>query len=72
MQLTFLYPVLLFQPVKQIMVATSQPAEERAHGSIGMKTYYKYFTVHRGHLLTLLVMVVFIMGEVCDVLIVFN
>ena len=41
-----------------------QPAEERAHGKITMKTYYRYFTTGGGHLFTLLVLVVFIMAEV--------
>ena len=39
-------------------------SEEKAQGRISMKTYYKYFTTERGHLLTLLVLVVFIFAEV--------
>ena len=43
----------------------SQPSEEeRAHGRITMKTYYKYFTTERGHLFTLLMVVTFILTEV--------
>ena len=49
------------------VVQGQQPtAEERAHGSINMKTYYRYLTTERGHLLTLLVIVAFLVGEVCD------
>ena len=40
------------------------PEEERAHGRITMKTYYKYFTTERGHLFTLLMVVTFILAEV--------
>ena len=43
----------------------SQPvAEEKAEGRISMMTYYRYFTVDRGHLLTLLVLVLFVLAEV--------
>ena len=40
------------------------PEEEKAHGRITMKTYYKYFTTERGHLFTLLMVVTFILAEV--------
>ena len=40
------------------------PEEERAHGRITMKTYYKYFTTERGHLFTLLMVVTFVLAEV--------
>ena len=46
------------------VVGQQQSAEERAHGSISMKTYYRYLTTQSGHFLTLLAMVVFMVGEV--------
>ena len=52
------------EPAVSVVQGQQPPAEERAHGSISMKTYYRYLTTQRGHLLTLLVIVVFIAGEV--------
>ena len=49
---------------KEPVAVMGQPAEERAHGRITMKTYYQYFTTGGGHLFTLLVLVVFILAEV--------
>ena len=46
------------------IVMSQPPEEERAHGRITMKTYYKYFTTERGHLFTLLMVVTFILAEV--------
>ena len=40
------------------------PEEERAHGRITMKTYYKYFTIERGHLFILMMVVIFLLTEV--------
>ena len=62
-------PVML-QAVEPVVQGQQPPAEERAHGSISMKTYYRYLTTQRGHLLTLLVIVVFIAGEVSGVIVV--
>ena len=49
---------------KKPVAVMGQPAEERAHGRISMKTYYQYFTTEGGHLFTLLMLVVFIIAEV--------
>ena len=59
--------VLTSQSTKAVAVMMGQPAEERAHGRITMKTYYRYFTTEGGHLLTLLTLVVFIAAEVTSV-----
>ena len=40
------------------------PAEERAHGSVSMKTYYKYFVAGGGYILLAFSVFVFIIGEV--------
>ena len=63
LQSWFVLHVPLYQPTDSVAVM-SQPAEERGHGRITMKTYYRYFTTEGGHLLTLLVLVVFIAAEV--------
>ena len=58
---------ILYAPLYQSTdsaAVMSQPAEERGHGRITTKTYYRYFTTEGGHLLTLLVLVVFIAAEV--------
>ena len=54
-------------PAAVSVIQSQQPtAEEKASGSISMKTYYQYLTTDRGHLLTLIVIVAFIIGEVCN------
>ena len=40
------------------------PSEEKAEGNISMKIYWKYFTAGGSYLVLLVVMVVFILGEV--------
>ena len=40
------------------------PDEERAHGTISMKTYYQYFKAGGGHVFTAVVLLVFIITEV--------
>ena len=56
---------MILQKSKEARIVMSQlPEEERAHGRITMKTYYKYFTTERGHLFTLLMVVTFILAEV--------
>ena len=55
----------ILQKAREARIVMSQPPEEeRAHGRITMKTYYKYFTTERGHLFTLLMVVTFILAEV--------
>ena len=53
-------------PAVSVIQSQQPTAEEKASGSISTKTYYQYLTTDRGHLLTLIVMVVFIIGEVCN------
>ena len=40
------------------------PVEERAHGTISLKTYYQYFKAGGGHIFTAVVLLVFIITEV--------
>ena len=40
------------------------PAEERAHGSVSMKTYYNYFVAGGGYVLLVFSVFIFIIGEV--------
>ena len=42
-----------------------QVAEEKAHGRISMATYYRYFRAGGNYLILAIVLVVFLMGEVC-------
>ena len=56
---------MILQKSKEARIVMSQPPEEeRAHGRITMKTYYKYFTTERGHLFALLMVIIFILAEV--------
>ena len=49
------------------------PAEERAHGNISVKTYFKYFVAGGGYIFTSIVFIVFAFTEVsCCKLIFFN
>ena len=57
------------EPAAVSVIQSQQPtAEERAHGTISMKTYYQYLTTDRGHVLTLIVIVLFILGEVSHII----
>lgn len=40
------------------------PSEERAHGSVSMKTYYKYFVAGGGYILLAFSVFIFIVAEV--------
>ena len=40
------------------------PDEERAHGTISMKTYYQYLKAGGGHVFTAVVLLLFIITEV--------
>ena len=40
------------------------PAEEKAHGSVSMKTYYKYFVAGGGYVLLAFTVFIFIIAEV--------
>ena len=40
------------------------PSEERAHGSVSMKTYYRYFVAGGGYLLLAFSVFIFIIAEV--------
>ena len=40
------------------------PAEDRAQGKIGFKTYYNYFVAGGGHIFTAFVFLMFFVGEV--------
>ena len=44
--------------------ALTQPPEDKAHGSVTMMTYVRYFMAGGGYFLLLFVMVVFVLGEV--------
>ena len=72
MSLNKCYSVVLqaaVDPAAVSVIQSQQPtAEERAHGTISMKTYYQYLTTDRGHLLTLIVIVLFILGEVSHII----
>ena len=54
----------------QISVSPSPVDEEKAHGTLTMKTYYKYFTAGAHFLVLLLLSAIFIVGEVIDVLLI--
>ena len=40
------------------------PSEERAHGSVSMKTYYRYFVAGGGYILLAFSVAIFIIAEV--------
>lgn len=44
--------------------SNSQSDEERAHGTVSLKTYYEYFKAGGGHVFTLFVLGLFIFVEV--------
>ena len=47
-----------------MQLSTSVPDEEKAHGSVSMKTYINYFVAGGNYLVLLLVLVFFLTGEV--------
>lgn len=59
------YPIEATYLIPFQTLANAPPAEEKAHGSITMATYYCYFRAGGSYLFLLLIFVVFIMGEVC-------
>ena len=52
---------LLFQKPKSV---DTLPDEERAHGTISMKTYYQYFKAGGGYIFTIVVLALTIIAEV--------
>ena len=48
----------------RMQLSTSVPDEEKAHGSVSMKTYIKYFLAGGNCLVLFLVLVFFLTGEV--------
>ena len=59
---TFLMPLLVTSAQHPSHI---QVAEEKAHGRISMATYYRYFRAGGNYLILAIVLVVFLMGEVC-------
>ena len=53
-----------FMQSKKSSGVMSQPTESRAHGTITLMTYYRYFTTHKGHLFTMVVFAIFLLTEV--------
>ena len=51
----------------------SVPNEERAHGTVSVKTYAQYFIAGGGYFFTILVVAIFILSEVClNIIIMYN
>ena len=44
----------------------SVPAEERAHGTVSGKTYFKYFIAGGGYVFTAIIIVIIMLTEVCS------
>ena len=44
------------------------PEEEKAHGSISMATYYRYFLAGGSYIFLFFVTIIFIVGEVSDLI----
>ena len=44
------------------------PEEEKAHGSVSMATYYRYFLAGGTHIFLFFVTIIFIIGEVRDLI----
>ena len=44
----------------------SVPPEERAHGTVSGKTYFRYFTAGGGYVFTAIIILIIILTEVCS------
>ena len=50
---------------QELVHEMSVPNEERAHGTVSVKTYAQYFIAGGGYFFTILVIAIFIFSEVC-------
>ena len=57
---------------QELVHEMSVPNEERAHGTVSVKTYAQYFIAGGGYFFTILVIAVFIFSEVCLHIILYN